>query len=164
MTDHGDTLDITLSNGNHVSADVLIEGIGVVPEVPLVSSPALESGNGISVDQRYATAHPCIFAIGDVACVSGQRQETWAHAESSARAAARSVMSLPPEALPVPSFWSDQFSRIQIAGDATRAKAAGFHGRAHLYHKDGIIVAVAAIGAPRDFAAARRLIGRPLER
>jgi 3-phenylpropionate/trans-cinnamate dioxygenase ferredoxin reductase component len=143
---------------------MLIEGIGVVPELPQLGSPVQASGTGISVDQGYATAHPGIFAIGDVACVSGKRQETWAHAESSARAAARSVMSLPPEALPVPSFWSDQFSRLQIAGDATQATAAGFHGRAHLYHKDGIIVAVAAIGAPRDFAAARRLIGRPLPR
>jgi 3-phenylpropionate/trans-cinnamate dioxygenase ferredoxin reductase subunit len=159
IVDRGEALDILLSSGERLAADILIEGIGVVPEAPL-SAPC---DGGIIVDAGYATADPAILAIGDVACPPGGRQETWAHAESSARAAARTIMGLEPEALPIPSFWSDQFNRIQIAGDPARAEAAGRRGEAHLFARDGIIVAAAAIGASRDFAAARRLIGKPVD-
>jgi 3-phenylpropionate/trans-cinnamate dioxygenase ferredoxin reductase subunit len=163
IMDRGATLDILLSNGERVPADLLIEGIGVAPEAPLAGAPGVVCENGIRVDQGYVTANPAIFAIGDVACPPGSRQETWAHAESSGRAAARSIMRLEPEALPVPSFWSDQFSRIQVAGDPMQASAAGRRGEAHLFEKDGTIVAAAAIGASRDFAAARRLIGKRID-
>jgi 3-phenylpropionate/trans-cinnamate dioxygenase ferredoxin reductase subunit len=163
IVDRGETLEIALNNGQLISADLLIEGIGVVPEEPLMNSPALTSESGIIVDDHYATAHPSIFAIGDAACPPGGRQETWAHAESSGRAVARSVLNLDPEARSIPSFWSDQFSRIQIAGDLVGATEAGHHGEAHLFQKAGTIVAAAAIGVPRDFSAARRLIGKPVQ-
>ena len=159
IVDRGEALDILLSDGERLAADILIEGIGVVPEAPL----AAPCDGGIPVDAGYATADPAILAIGDVSCPPGGRQETWAHAESSARAAARSIMGLEPEAPPVPSFWSDQFSRIQVAGDPARAEAAGRRGEAHLFARNGTIVAAAAIGASRDFAAARRLIGKPVD-
>jgi 3-phenylpropionate/trans-cinnamate dioxygenase ferredoxin reductase subunit len=163
IVDRGEALDIGLDTGQLISADLLIEGIGVVPEELLIDSPALISGSGIIVDDRYATAHPAIFAIGDAAHPPAGRQETWAHAESSGRAAARSVLDLDPGVRPIPSFWSDQFSRIQIAGDTVGATEAGHHGDAHLFQKAGTIVAAAAIGAPRDFTVARRLIGKPVQ-
>ena len=162
IADRGERLDILLSNGERLAADILIEGIGVVPDAPTTTAPGLACDGGIAVDAGYVTANPLVLAIGDVACPPGGRQETWAHAESSARAAARSVMGLEPEAQPIPSFWSDQFSRIQVAGDPARAAAAGRRGEAHLFERDGTIVAAAAIGASRDFAAARRLIGKPV--
>jgi 3-phenylpropionate/trans-cinnamate dioxygenase ferredoxin reductase subunit len=163
IVDRGETLEIALSSGQLISADLLIEGIGVVPETPQMDSTALTGACGIIVDDHYATALPSIFAIGDAACSPSGRQETWAHAESSGRAAARSLLGLDPEARPIPSFWSDQFSRIQIAGDLIGATEAGHHGKAHLFQKAGTIVAAAAIGGPQDFAAARRLIGKPVQ-
>jgi 3-phenylpropionate/trans-cinnamate dioxygenase ferredoxin reductase subunit len=163
ILDRGGKLEIALSSGEVISADLLIEGIGVVPEVPLMNAPALTGESGIIVDDDYVTAHRYILAIGDAACPPGGRQETWAHAETSGRAAARSILGLVPEARPVPSFWSDQLSRIQVAGELMGATEAGRHGEAYLFQKGGIIVTVAAIDAPRDFAAARRLIGKPLQ-
>ena len=158
----GQTLDIVLSNGQRIAADLLIEGIGVVPEAPLAGDRGLAGAGGIEVNDCYVTANPAILAIGDVSCPPGGRKETWAHAESSGRAAARSIAGLEAEPMPPLSFWSDQFSRIQVAGDPMQAKPAGRHGEAHLFERDGIIVAAAAIGASRDFAAARRLIGKPV--
>lgn len=160
--DRGDKLEIALSDGKSISADLLIEGIGVMPEAPLMNIPSLASERGVIVDDHYSTAHPSIFAIGDVACPPMGRQETWAHAESSGRAAARSILGLAPEARPIPSFWSDQFSRIQVAGELAGSTETGRHGEAYLFHKEGVIVAVSAMGASKDFAAARRLIGKPL--
>jgi 3-phenylpropionate/trans-cinnamate dioxygenase ferredoxin reductase component len=162
ISDRGNQLDIVLSDGKSISADLLIEGIGVVPDIPLMKTPALNSDRGVFVDDHYRTAHPSVFAIGDVACPPTGRQETWAHAEASGRAAARSILGLAPEARPIPSFWSDQFSRIQVAGELTGAIEAGRQGEAYLFHKEGLVVAVAAMGASRDFSAARRLIGKSL--
>jgi 3-phenylpropionate/trans-cinnamate dioxygenase ferredoxin reductase component len=160
--DRSGKLEIALSNGTVISADLLIEGIGVVPDAPLMKTLQLSGERGVIVSDHYLTAHPSILAIGDVACPPTGRQETWAHAEYSGRAAARSILSLVPEARPIPSFWSDQINRIQVAGELIDTTEAGRHGNAHLFHKEGIITTVAAIGAPRDFSAARRLIGKPV--
>ena len=160
IVDGGQALDIVLSNGQRIAADLLIEGIGVIPDAPLAGE-RFAGPSGIEVNDCYVTANPAILAIGDVSCPPGGRKETWAHAESSGRAAARSIVGLEPEPMPPLSFWSDQFSRIQVAGDPMQARPAGRHGAAHLFERDGVIVAAAAIGASRDFAAARRLIGKP---
>jgi 3-phenylpropionate/trans-cinnamate dioxygenase ferredoxin reductase component len=160
--ERGNKIEIVLSDGHVISADLMIEGIGVVTDAPQMNCPAVTSTEGLIVDDSYVTAHPSIFAIGDAARTPKGRQETWSHAETSGRAAARSVLGLAPDARPIPYFWSDQFSRIQVAGDLMGATEAGHRGEAHLFQKEGIIVCVAAIGAPRDFAAARRLIGKSL--
>ena len=162
MAEAGDRLAVRLSNGRTIEADIVIEGIGVVPEVMLASGSGLACANGIDVDRDYVTADQAVLAIGDVACPPGGRQESWAHAESSALAAARSIMNLEVGPAPTPSFWSDQFDRLQVAGNLAGAVKAGRHGDAHLYARDGVVVAAAALGAPRDFSVSRRMIGKPV--
>lgn len=159
----GDGLAIGLSSGQVLDADLVIEGIGVLPETRLAEALGLPVADGVVVDETYRTADPAIFAIGDCACPPGGRQETWSRAESSARAAARAILGMMREPAPVPYFWSDQYGvRLQVAGDLAGTGDGANQGAARLYAKDGIVAAVAALSAPRDFAAARRLIGKPL--
>ena len=160
---HGEGLDIGLKSGRMLDADLVIEGIGVAPETGLAQTLGLPVADGVQVDASYRTDDPAIFAIGDCACPPGGRQETWSHAVSSAKAAARAILGLEPDPTPLPYFWSDQHGvRLQVAGRLTGAGNATARGAARLYGRDGIVGAVAALGAPREFAAARRLLGKPM--
>lgn len=159
----GDGLAVGLDSGRALDADLVIEGIGVAPETGLARKLGLPVADGVQVDASYRTDDPAIFAIGDCACPPVGRQETWSHAESSARAAVRAILGLAPEPPPIPYFWSDQHDvRVQVAGSPAAATQRGEQGAARLYGRDGTVTAVAALGAPRDFAAARRLIGKPM--
>ncbi len=162
FTTNGDQVSVDLASGASVLADIVIEGLGVAPETMLAEMLGLSVSNGIVVDDSYRTSDPSVYAIGDCATPAGGRQETWSHAETSARAASRSLLGMTPEPAPVLYFWSDQYgSRLQVAGDPAGATDYGLRGRARLYIRDSRITAVAALDAPRDFAAARRLIGQP---
>jgi 3-phenylpropionate/trans-cinnamate dioxygenase ferredoxin reductase subunit len=90
--------------------------------------------------------------------------ETWAHAQASGRAAALAILGQPPEAEPVPWFWTDQCGHsLQILGDPSQADSAVARGEGvRLYLRDGLLVGAACLDQPREFAAARRLIGRRL--
>ncbi|MGH6751406.1 MAG: oxidoreductase C-terminal domain-containing protein, partial [Bradyrhizobium sp.] len=157
-------LVIRLTNGTEFRADMIIEGIGIAPCVALAAESGLVCDNGVCVDERYVTSDPAILAIGDVAAPPAGRQENWAHAQSSARAATRSIMSLDAEPAPTPWFWTTQFDHmLQIAGDPRRGDRTIMRGPSSLYLADNRIVGVAALDAPRDFAAARRLIGAAID-
>ena len=58
---------VTLDGGLSVSADLVIVGIGAVPETGLAAAAGLAIENGIAVDDRLATSDPAIFAAGDCA-------------------------------------------------------------------------------------------------
>lgn len=92
------------------------------------------------------------------------RMETWAHAQSSARAAALAIMNLPAEAEPAPWFWTAQCSHnLQILGEPAEGDsviARGDHVR--LYTRGGTLVGAVCLDQPRDFASARRLLGKTL--
>lgn len=107
-----------------------------------------------------------VFAIGDVAArTTGgapHRMETWAHAQTSARAAARAILGLEPEVEPTPWFWTDQCGHsLQILGDPAAADADVARGEGvRLYLRDGVLVGAVCLDRPREFAAARRLVGK----
>jgi len=157
----GKQICIELISGESLLADVVIEGLGVEPETRLAVILGLPISNGIVVNEFYQTHNPAVYAIGDCACPPTGRQETWSHAEASGRTVARALLGKPPEPTSQAYFWTDQYgSRAQVAGDITSAVDSGSRGAARLYARDGRITAAAAIDAPRDFAAARRLIGQ----
>ncbi|HEX7339401.1 MAG TPA: FAD-dependent oxidoreductase [Rhodanobacteraceae bacterium] len=61
-------VDLTLSDGSTLHADVVVAGLGVTPNVELAKAAGLEVDNGIVVDEHLRTAEPDIWAAGDVAC------------------------------------------------------------------------------------------------
>src|SRR4051812_4355485 len=63
----GDAASVTLSNGWSYPADLVVVGIGVVPNSELAQQAGLATGNGIVVDEYLQTSDPAIYAIGDCA-------------------------------------------------------------------------------------------------
>jgi NAD(P)H-nitrite reductase large subunit len=65
---HGDApLDVTLSTGEVVAADLVIVAAGVAPNVAFLESTEVHVAKGVLVDDRLETSVPGIFAAGDVA-------------------------------------------------------------------------------------------------
>ena len=127
LTDDGQVMTINLSDGRAMTADVVVAGIGVIPETQLADAAGLSIGNGILTNNNYQSSHDGIYAIGDVALpdhgyTHGQiRLESVHHAQMSAEIAAATMMAETSSAdvaeHEVPWFWSEQYDlRLQSAG------------------------------------------------
>jgi NADPH-dependent 2,4-dienoyl-CoA reductase/sulfur reductase-like enzyme len=106
---------VALAGGEVVPADLVLVGIGAVPNIRLATEAGLAVDDGILVDAALATSDPDIFAAGDVANawhpVIGQRlrSEHWANALNQGPAAARSMLGQAVSFDDIPYFYTDQF-------------------------------------------------------
>jgi NADPH-dependent 2,4-dienoyl-CoA reductase/sulfur reductase-like enzyme len=114
---------VETADGGRYEADVVLAGIGVVPNVELASQAGLPVENGILVDSQCRTQDPAILAIGDVAMRQHphvgkpMRLETWQTAENTGAIAAATIRGETCVVDEVPWFWTDQFGiNVQIAG------------------------------------------------
>ncbi len=169
---------ILLADGTSVAADLVVVGIGAVPNVELASAAGLAIDNGIAVDATLATADPAIFAAGD--CCSFPlalyddrrvRLESWRSAQEQGALAARNLLGAGEAVSAVPWFWSDQYDlSLQIAGLAEGAdrhvRREARDGAFLLFHlaPDGRLLAASGIGpgnaVARDIRLAEMLIAR----
>ena len=115
---------VVTSGGTSLPADVVIVGIGAVPNTALAEDAGLEVDNGVVVDQSLATSDPHIFAAGDVANayhpLLGRRirVEHWANALNGGPAAALSMLGRDVVYDRVPYFYTDQFELgMEASGD-----------------------------------------------
>jgi len=83
---------IVLENGTQVSGDIFVACIGVQPRVQLAQSCGLEVGRGIKVDRSMRTSDPAIYAVGDVAELSGTTGGFWPVAASHAVACVGGIL------------------------------------------------------------------------
>ena len=111
---------IELDDGRQIDCDLLLAGIGVIPETGLAEAAGLAVGNGIPVAADYRTEDASIFAIGDVAHAAAHyplRLESVHHAQFSGQVAAAAIVGQPVPETELPWFWSDQYDvKLQIAG------------------------------------------------
>ncbi|MDI2098765.1 NAD(P)/FAD-dependent oxidoreductase [Ruicaihuangia caeni] len=102
-------------DGRTIPADVVIVGVGVVPNVELAEHGGIEVKNGIVVDEHMRTSDPDVFAAGDVASayhpVIGQhmRNEHWANAIDTGKTAAKSMLGIRASHDGIPYFFTDQY-------------------------------------------------------
>lgn len=121
----GRVTGLRLSDGTTVPADLVVVGIGVVPETRWLEGSGVALGNGVVCDERCATNLPGVVASGDVAewknplFGEAMRVEHWTNAVEQANAAIGTLLdgeAAPPFAS-VPYFWSDQYdAKLQFAG------------------------------------------------
>ena len=157
--------------GHSIPADLVIAGIGIVPNTELAASAGLEVDNGIVVDTHCRTADPNVYAVGDCTLhpngIYGRRirLESVHNAVEQAKTAAANICGETVEYSQVPWFWSDQYDlKLQIAGlsdgydevvirgePATRAFSC-------LYLRNGVLIACDAVNTPRDFVQSKALI------
>ncbi|WP_181784654.1 NAD(P)/FAD-dependent oxidoreductase, partial [Pseudonocardia pini] len=123
---------ISLADGGSVEVDVVVAGVGSVPETALAEAAGLAVANGIVVDELFRTSAPDVFAAGD--CCSYPhplydglplRLESWRAAQEHGTAAARAMLGQGEPWTGVPWFWSDQHDlSLQVAGLTTAAESA----------------------------------------
>lgn len=157
-----------LGDGTIVTADVIVAGIGGMPETALAAEAGLAIDNGITADAYGLTDDPFIWAAGDCANFSlpegGLRMESVGNAIDSADVVARNIMGARQPYRPKPWFWSDQFDlKLQIAGlsrpgDTVVVRQGAGPGRSHWYYREGQLVAVDGLNAPRDYLIGKRLL------
>jgi 3-phenylpropionate/trans-cinnamate dioxygenase ferredoxin reductase subunit len=103
------------SSGAELPADLVVAGIGAVPNTALAVVAGLEVDNGVLVDAALRTSDPAIYAAGDVANAFNPllgrriRVEHWANALNGGPAAARSMLGQEVSYDRVPYFYSDQY-------------------------------------------------------
>lgn len=167
---------VDLTDGRTLPADIVIVGIGAVPNTAWLAGSTLVPRDGVPCDDGCVTALPQVVAVGDVARVGGIRAEHWTSATEQPRAAAANLLAgrTLVTARTLPYFWSDQYdSRIQFAGrhregDTVRVTEGeitddglpGESGFLARYERDGRTVAVLAVDRPRAFLRARRELQR----
>ncbi|AYG68396.1 MULTISPECIES: FAD-dependent oxidoreductase [unclassified Rhizobium] len=167
---------VKLSNGEVISADLLLVGIGALPNVALAAEAGLAIDNGIAVNERLETSIADIYAAGDccsfpLALYGGRRVrlESWRNAQEQANLAAANMLGEGAEISAVPWFWSDQYDlTLQIAGLAdeavTHVRRNLDDGAFILFHlgADGRLLAASGIGRgnaiARDIRLAEMLI------
>lgn len=116
LTGHNGRVEsVTLQDGSVLSADVVIVGIGITPNVALATEAGIVVDNGIVVDAHLQTSDSDIFAAGDVANAWNKqlnrhvRVEHWANAEYQPAVAAMGMMGKPASYDRLPFFYSDQY-------------------------------------------------------
>lgn len=114
---------VTLDDGSDIDAELVIAGVGVVPETRLAQIAGLKVDDGIVVDEYGRTSDPHIFAAGDVTRHFNPRLgrfvrlESWENANLQAEAAGRTMVGQPTASCEIPWLWSDQgMLNFQMAG------------------------------------------------
>ena len=173
----GKLAQVLCEGGESLEADLVIVGIGILPNVELAEAAGLACGNGILVDERCRTSDPHIYAAGDCTnhpnALLGRRLrlESVPNAMEQARVAASAMTGGDKAHAALPWFWSDQYEhKLQMAGFSSDAEESVLRGDpaanqfAVFYLKAGALVAVDAVNSPRDFMAAKQLYGKPVDR
>jgi 3-phenylpropionate/trans-cinnamate dioxygenase ferredoxin reductase subunit len=162
---------VVLSDGQRVPADLVIVGIGLLPNTELAEAAGLAVANGIVVDAFTQTFDPDILACGDCTFHENRfygcnmRLESVPNALEQARIAAGVLVGKPTPYAAVPWFWSDQYDlKLQMVGLSegfdtfvVRGSMDANHFIA-LYLKDGMVIAADAVNRAADFMVAKRLV------
>ena len=162
---------VTTSDGDKISADLVIIGVGIRPNTELAHAAGLETDNGIVVDDHCRTSDPHIYAVGDCTLHPNAiydrmlRLESVHNALEQARTAAANICGKDTAYCQVPWFWSDQYDlKLQIAGLSDGYDDVIIRGNpaersfSCLYLREGRLIATDAINAPRDFVQSKQLI------
>lgn len=162
---------VTLSDGTQLDADLVLIGIGVIPNDELAHEAGIVCSNGIDTDEYCRTSAKDVLAIGDCSNhpnpIVGRRVrlESVPNALGQARAAAATLTGQDKPYAEVPWFWSDQYDlKLQIVGltegyDETVLRGdPASRSFACFYLKAGRLLAVDAVNSPREFMRSKQLV------
>ena len=168
----GRVTGVSLTDGTRLAADLVVVGVGVLPNVELAAEAGLPVASGIIVDRQLRTADPDISAIGDCALYQSARfgmplrLESVQNAADHARCVAARLTGKPEDYDGVPWFWSDQGSdKLQMAGLTAGFDHAALRGDpaqgafSAFCYKDGRLIGVESVNRAGDHVFARRLLG-----
>jgi 3-phenylpropionate/trans-cinnamate dioxygenase ferredoxin reductase subunit len=170
-SNNGKVTGVSLSDGQHVPADLVVVGVGVLPNVELAAEAGLPVAAGIVVDEHLCTADPHISAVGDCALYASPRfgaslrLESVQNATDHARCVAARLTGDAKAYDGLPWFWSDQGpDKLQIAGLTTgydRVAVRGNPGEGSFSafcYKSGQLVGVESVNRAGDHVFGRRIL------
>ena len=175
----GEVTGVRLAGGGTVPADLVVVGIGVVPNQEIAAEAGIACAGGIVVDEHCRTSAPHVLAVGDVTehpSVYGRavRLESVHNALEQAKTAAATLCGKTAPYAQVPWFWSDQYAvKLQTVGlleghDAVVVRgqpnpADGAPGFCVFYLQGGRLLAADAVNDPASFMASKKLAGREVD-
>jgi 3-phenylpropionate/trans-cinnamate dioxygenase ferredoxin reductase subunit len=165
--DHG--VSVALGSGERITADLVVGGVGISPNMQLAERAGCAVEDGVTVDANGRTSVSNIFAAGDVACFHHpdlgryMRLQSWQHAGRHGAHVGRAMAGASGRYAPVPWFWTDQHgANIQVAGLAAEAERTIWRDRGTrataLHFTGDALVAVTTSNNGRDMRSATRLI------
>jgi 3-phenylpropionate/trans-cinnamate dioxygenase ferredoxin reductase subunit len=171
---NGHVARVELDDASSIACDLVVLGIGVLPNTELAQGAGIACDNGVLTDRLGRTSAPGVLAIGDVAnmalpAVPGgparMRLESIQAANDGARAAATVLVGREQPFAGVPWFWSDQYAlKFQMAGlpqpgDLTVLRGAMEADRFSVFFlRGGRLVAAQSVNRPAEHMLARKLI------
>ena len=169
--DDGKVTGVSLSDGRHIPADLVVVGVGVLPNVELAAEADLPIASGIIVDEHLLTADPNISAIGDCALYASSRfggslrLESVQNATDHAKCVAARLTGNANAYDGSPWFWSDQGSdKLQIAGLTTGYDHVALRGSPEegafsaFCYKGEQLVGIESVNRAGDHMFGRRLL------
>jgi 3-phenylpropionate/trans-cinnamate dioxygenase ferredoxin reductase subunit len=160
-----------VAGGRELAADLVVIGIGVVPETALAAVAGLTVGNGIEVDEHCRSDDPAIYAAGDCANQWSLRYgrrvrlESVDNAFEQAKTASANMHGRVLAHDRIPWFWSDQYDLklliVGLAGDHDSVVVRGDPANRSFslcYLRGDELLALDAVNAPKDYMVARKLI------
>lgn len=164
---------VRFTDGDEIAADLVLVGIGVIPQDELAKSAGLKVDNGIVVHGTMQTSNPDIYAVGDCTIFYSETYERFVRLESvqnatdQAKAAAKAICGKPTtSSIGLPWFWSDQYDlKLQIAGLSlsyddvvVRGDPCSSRSFALFYFLNDRLLAVDAVNRPKEFMFAKRML------
>lgn len=167
----GKVTALETDQGEVIAADLVVAGIGVLPNVDLARAAGLTCDNGIVVDDTLRTEDPKVFAIGDCAAFplpDGRRirLESVQNAVDQAKHLARVLTGDTSSYETTPWFWSDQYDvKLQIAGLLREDASAQISSGEPPFSVDHLVgdqlICRESINDARAHLQARKKIGKP---
>jgi 3-phenylpropionate/trans-cinnamate dioxygenase ferredoxin reductase component len=167
----GKVSGVSLSDGRHIPADLIVVGVGVLPNVELAGEAGLPVASGIIVNEHLLTADPDISAIGDCALFESPRfggslrLESVQNATDHARCVAARLTGDDKPYDGHPWFWSDQgddklqmvglttgYDRVVLRGDPAQKAFSAF------CYEDDRLLGIESVNRAGDHMFGRRLL------
>jgi 3-phenylpropionate/trans-cinnamate dioxygenase ferredoxin reductase subunit len=168
---HGRVTSVNCNNETRIGADLVLVGVGGLPNDEIAKHAGLECTNGIAVDDHGRSSDPNIFAAGDCATHYNHFARDWLRLESvqnaqdQAKAAGLAIAGRTGPYNSVPRFWSDQYdAKLQIVGISRNFDDHAIRGSiadgkfSVFYYRQGRLIAVDSVSRAGDQMAARRMI------
>ena len=163
---------VNLESGEKIAADIVLVGIGAIPNTRLAESIGLVCDNGIKTDQFCRTSSPNILAVGD--CTSSfntllnkqLRLESVPNALAQSKVASSSIVGNELFNNEMPWFWSDQYDlKLQMAGISNGYDECHIIGSISsaefiaCYGKDGYLIAIDSVNQSKQFMLFKKALG-----
>ena len=167
-----ETVESVVCGDHEIPADLVIVGIGILPNTEMAEAAGLKTNNGLVVDEHCRTSNEHIFAAGD--CTNHPnpilnrrlRLESVPNAMEQGRVAASNMLGGSKSYASMPWFWSDQYEhKLQMVGFSKDSDQSVVRGDMEsksftvFYLKDGSIIAADSVNNPKEFMASKQLVG-----